>query len=305
MPRATKDELSAFLMVAKEKSFTRASEKLGLSSSALSHSMRSLEERLGVRLLNRTTRSVAPTEVGEHLIETIAPHIEAIDIQLAAISNMSSQPSGTIRITAGEHPAETVLSPAIAAILPKYPDIKVEIMSDSSLLNIVSERFDAGVRMGDMVERDMVAVRIGPDIRVAIVGSPAYFHKTGIPKKPKDLLKHNCITMRSQTSGVLYSWELLSEEGGRMLHLKVDGQMVVNSARLAHKAALNGVGIACLPEHYVMNSVQSGKLIQIMDEQCPTYPGYYLYYPSPTRRQPTPAFSLLLKELQKRANDYK
>ncbi|MER8487829.1 LysR family transcriptional regulator [Mesorhizobium australicum] len=296
MPRDNLNELTAFLAVAREKSFTRAAAKLGVSQSALSHALRSLEERLGVRLLTRTTRSVSPTEAGERLARTVGPRLDEIESELAALSALREKPAGTIRITAGEHSADTVLWPAIARLLPQYPDIRVEIVVDYGLTDIVAGRYDAGVRLGEQVARDMITVRIGPDMRMAVVGSPAYFARRPKPRTPQDLTDHNCINLRLPTHGGLYAWEF--EKAGRELKVRVDGQLIFNTAGLRMNAVLAGVGLAYLPEDQVTAHLADGRLLRLMADWCPPFPGYHLYYPS--RRQATPAFTLLLDALRYR-----
>ncbi|MER9845091.1 LysR family transcriptional regulator [Mesorhizobium australicum] len=296
MPRDNLNELTAFLAVAREKSFTRAAAKLSVSQSALSHALRSLEERLGVRLLTRTTRSVSPTEAGERLARTVGPRLDEIESELAALSALREKPAGTIRITAGEHSADTVLWPAIARLLPQYPDIRVEIVVDYGLTDIVAGRYDAGVRLGEQVARDMIAVRIGPDMRMAVVGSPAYFARRPKPRTPQDLTDHNCINLRLPTHGGLYAWEF--EKAGRELKVRVDGQLIFNTAGLRMNAVLAGVGLAYLPEDQVTAHLADGRLLRLMADWCPPFPGYHLYYPS--RRQATPAFTLLLDALRYR-----
>ncbi|MBZ9775665.1 LysR family transcriptional regulator [Mesorhizobium sp. CO1-1-8] len=296
MPRDNLNELTAFLAVAREESFTRAAAKLGVSQSALSHTVRALEERLGVRLLTRTTRSVSPTEAGERLVRTIGPRLDEIESELTALSALREKPAGTIRITAGEHAADAILWPALAKFLPDYPDIKVEIIVDYSLTDIVAGRFDAGVRLGEQVARDMVAVRIGPDMRMAVVGSPAYFAKWPQPRTPQDLTTHNCINLRLPTYGGLYAWEF--EKAGRELKVRVEGQLVFNTAALRMNAVLAGLGLAYLPEEQVTAHLADGRLVRVLADWCAPFPGYHLYYPS--RRQATPAFSLMVDALRYR-----
>ncbi|RWO69939.1 LysR family transcriptional regulator [Mesorhizobium sp.] len=296
MPRDNLNELTAFLAVAREESFTRAAAKLGVSQSALSHTVRALEERLGVRLLTRTTRSVSPTEAGERLARTVGPRLDEIEAEIAALSALREKPAGTIRITAGEHAADAILWPALAKFLPDYPDIKVEIIVDYSLTDIVAERFDAGVRLGEQVARDMIAVRIGPDMRMAVVGSPAYFAKWPKPRTPQDLTTHNCINLRLPTYGGLYAWEF--EKAGRELKVRVEGQLVFNTAALRMNAVLAGLGLAYLPEEQVTAHLADGRLVRVLADWCAPFPGYHLYYPS--RRQATPAFSLLVDALRYR-----
>ncbi|MCF6121965.1 LysR family transcriptional regulator [Mesorhizobium sp. M7A.F.Ca.CA.001.07.2.1] len=296
MPRDNLNELTAFLAVAREESFTRAAAKLGVSQSALSHTVRALEERLGVRLLTRTTRSVSPTEAGERLARTVGPRLDEIEAEIAALSALREKPAGTIRITAGEHAADAILWPALAKFLPDYPDIKVEIIVDYSLTDIVAERFDAGVRLGEQVARDMIAVRIGPDMRMAVVGSPAYFAKWPKPRTPQDLTTHNCINLRLPTYGGLYAWEF--EKAGRELKVRVEGQLVFNTSALRMNAVLAGLGLAYLPEEQVTAHLADGRLVRVLADWCAPFPGYHLYYPS--RRQATPAFSLLVDALRYR-----
>jgi len=294
MARQNVNDLVAFLAVTRERSFTRAAAKLGVSQSALSHTVRGLEERLGLRLLTRTTRSVAPTEAGERLVQTVGPRFDEIDAELAALSALREKPAGTIRITAGEHAAETVLWPALATLLPRYPDIKVEVIVDNGLTDIVAERYDAGVRLGEQVARDMIAVRIGADWRIAVVGAPSYFAKRTDPKRPQDLTAHDCINMRLPTYGGLFPWEF--EKRGRELKVRVEGPLVFNTIALRLNAALAGLGLAYLPEDVVRTHVAEGRLIQVLADWCAPWSGYHLYYPS--RRQPTPAFAVLVDALR-------
>ena len=296
MPRDNLNELTAFLAVARERSFTRAAARLGVSQSALSHTLRALEERLGVRLLTRTTRSVSPTEAGERLARSIGPRLDEIEMELAALSALREKPAGTIRITAGEHAADAVLWPAIARLLPDYPDIRIEIIVDYGLTDIVAERYDAGVRLGEQVARDMIAVRIGPDMRMAVVGAPAYFAARPKPRAPQDLTTHNCINLRLPTYGGLYAWEF--EKADRELKVRVEGQLVFNTAALRLNAVLAGLGLAYLPEDQVTTYLADGRLVRALADWCPPFPGYHLYYPS--RRQATPAFSLLVDALRYR-----
>ncbi len=296
MPRENLNDLLAFLAVARERSFTRAAAQLGVSQSALSHTIRGLEERLGLRLLTRTTRSVAPTEAGERLILSIGPRLEEIDAELAALSALRDKPAGTVRITVGEHSADTVLWPAVAKLMPDYPDIRVEIIVDYTLTDIVAERYDAGVRLGEQVAKDMIAVRIGPDMRMAVVGSPAYFARRPPPRTPQDLTVHNCINMRLPTYGGLYAWEF--ERDGRELKVRVEGQLVFNTGALRLNAVLDGLGLAYMPEDQVRDHVAAGRLIRVLEDWCAPFPGYHLYYTS--RRQCSPALSLLIDALRYR-----
>ena len=292
--RGNVNNLLAFLAVTKEGSFTRAAAKLGVSQSALSHTIRGLEERLGLRLLTRTTRRVAPTEVGERLLRTVGPRFDEIDAELAALSELREKPAGTIRITTVEYAAESILWPALVKLLPQYPDIKVEIIVDYGLTDIVAERYDAGVRLGEQVAKDMIAVRIGPDFRMAVVGAPSYFTRRSRPKKPQDLTAHDCINLRLPTYGGLYAWEF--EKNGRELKVRVEGQLVFNGSTPMLKAALAGFGLAYLPEDLVQADLAKGRLIRVLTDWCPPFSGYHLYYPS--RRQPTPAFALLVDALR-------
>jgi DNA-binding transcriptional LysR family regulator len=296
MPRTDLNDIVAFLAVARERSFTRAAAQLGVSQSALSQTLRGLEGRLGLRLLTRTTRSVAPTEAGERLLRAAGPHLEEIEAELTALSELRDKPSGTIRITAHDHAIRAVLWPALEKLLPDYPDIKVEIAIDYGLTDIVAERYDAGVRTGEMVAKDMIAVRIGPDMRSAVVGAPSYFAKRPKPKTPQDLTTHSCINLRLPTHGGLYAWEF--EKGKRDLRVRVDGQLVFNGTAPMLDAALAGVGLAYVPEDSVQAHLADGRLIRVLTDWCPPYPGYHLYYPS--RRQPTPAFTLLVDALRYR-----
>lgn len=296
MPRENFNDLLAFLAVAKARSFTKAAALLGVSQSALSHTVRGLEERLGLRLLTRTTRSVAPTEAGERLLRAAGPRIEEIEAELAALSALREKPAGTIRITAHDHAVRAVLWPALEKLLPNYPEIRVEIVIDYGLTDIVAERFDAGVRTGEMVAKDMVAVRIGPDMRSAVVGAPSYFARRARPKTPQDLTMHACINLRLPTHGGLYAWEF--EKGGREIRARVEGQLVFNGTAPMLDAALSGFGLAYVPEDTVRAHLADGRLIRVLADWCPPYPGYHLYYPS--RRQPTQAFSLLVNALRYR-----
>jgi DNA-binding transcriptional LysR family regulator len=297
MARTDLNDIVAFLAVAQERSFTRAAATLGVSQSALSQTVRGLEARLGLRLLTRSTRSVAPTEAGERLLRAAGPRLEEINAELAALSELRDKPSGTIRITAHDHAVKTVLWPTLEKFLPEYPDIKVEIAIDYGLTDIVAERYDAGVRSGEMVAKDMVAVRIGPDMRSAVVGAPSYFAKRPKPKTPQDLTAQTCINLRLPTYGGLYAWEF--ERGRRRaLRVRVEGQLVFNGTAPMLDAALAGFGLAYLPEDNVREHLADGRLIRVLADWCPPYPGYHLYYPS--RRQPTPAFALLIDVLRYR-----
>ena len=297
MQKETAADLVAFLVIAREQSFTRAAAQLGVSQSALSQTMRGLEARIGVRLLTRTTRRVSPTEAGERLLRTVAQHYAEVDAELQAVADLRDKPSGTIRLTATENAAASVLLPALARFLPKYPDVKVEIVVDVGLTDIVAERFDAGVRFGETVAGGMIAVRIAPDARMAVVASPSYFANHGSPKTPQDLPAHNCINLRLPTRGGLYAWEF--ERNGREVNVRVEGQLVFGSAPLILDAARAGLGLGYLPEEQVRGDLKSGRLVRALADWCPPFSGYHLYYPS--RRQPTQAFALLVEALRYRA----
>jgi DNA-binding transcriptional LysR family regulator len=294
MSRENLNDLVAFLAVAKERSFTKAAAQLGVSQSALSHTIRRFEERLGLRLLARSTRSVAPTEAGERLLRAAEPRLDEIDAELSALSALRDTPSGTIRITAHDHAVRAVLWPALATLLPDYPAIRVEIVIDYGLTDIVAERYDAGVRSGEMVAKDMIAVRIGPDMRSAVVASPSYFAGRPRPKRPQDLTTHSCINLRLPTHGGLYAWEF--EKGGREVRVRVEGQLVFNASAPMLDAALAGFGLAYVSEDSVQAHLSDGRLVRVLADWCPAYPGYHLYYPS--RRQQTPAFALLVHALR-------
>jgi DNA-binding transcriptional LysR family regulator len=286
----------AFLAVAREWSFTKAAARLGVSQSALSHTMRALEARLGVRLLTRTTRRVAPTEAGERLLHTLGPRFEEIEAALAAVSELREKPAGTIRISATEHAADAVLLPKLGKLLRDYPDIKVEIAIDYGLTDIVAQRFDAGVRSGEQVAKDMIAVRIGPDRSLAIVGAPSYFRKRLEPMRPHDLINHNCINLRLPTHGSLFAWEF--QKGGRELKVRVDGQLIFNTSAQMLSAALAGYGLACVPEGTAQPHISKGQLKRVLTDWCPPFSGYHLWYPS--RRQSSAAFALVVEALRYR-----
>lgn len=292
------NDLAAFAVVARERSFTRAAAKIGVSQSALSQTIKALEERLGLRLLTRTTRSVSPTEAGERLLQTVAPRFEEIETEIASLSELRDTPAGTVRITAGEHPALSVLQPALKRFLPSYPDINVEIIIDYGLTDIVSEGFDAGVRMGEQIAKDMIAVKIGPQLRMAVVASPGYFSCRPIPRSPQDLALHSLINMRLPTYGGLSAWDL--ERDGREVNVRGEGQLVFNSLALRLKSALDGLGIAYLPEDQVLSHVAEGRLVRVLEDWCPWFPGYHLYYPS--RRHASPALALLVDILRHRGD---
>jgi DNA-binding transcriptional LysR family regulator len=296
MPRQNFNDLLAFRAVARERSFTRAAAQIGVSPSALSHTIRRLEERLGLRLLTRTTRSVAPTEAGERLLGAIGPHFDGIEAELAALTELRDRPAGTIRITTGMHAAQTILWPALARILADYPDVRAEISVDAGFVDIVAERFDAGIRLGETVAQDMIAVRIGPDLRMATVAAPSYFAEHTPPRTPHDLGRHNCINLRFPTHGGVYTWEF--ERAGRALNVRVEGQLIVNDAEMARRAALDGSGMAFLPEDHVQADIDNGRLVRVLEHWTPPFAGYHLYYPS--RRHQSPAFALLVEALRYR-----
>ena len=294
MPRTDLDDLQAFLAVAREQSFTRAAARLGVSQSALSQALRGLEARLGLRLLVRTTRRVAPTEVGERLLRTLGPRFEEIDAELQAVREFREKPAGTIRITATEYATESVLLPKLAKLLRDYPDIQVEIAIDYGLADIVAERYDAGVRSGAQVAKGMIAMRIGPDLRMAVVGAPSYFASRPEPNKPQELIAHNCINLRLPSHGGVYAWEF--ERGARERKVRVEGQLVFNTTLPMLDAAIAGLGLAYVPEGLAMPHLATGRLKRVLEDWCPPYSGYHLYYPS--RRQPSPAFALLVEALR-------
>ncbi|MGA9853738.1 MAG: LysR family transcriptional regulator [Gammaproteobacteria bacterium] len=290
MPRENLNDLLVLVAVARERSFTRAAAKLGLSQSALSHTIRGLEARLGIRLLTRTTRSVSPTEAGQHLLQHLRPRFEEIEAELLALGEFRDKPAGTIRITTGGHAADTILWPKLAKFLPGYPDIKVQIIVDYGLTDIVTQRYDAGVRLGEQVAKDMIAVRIGPNFRMTVVGTPAYFTKHSPPKTPQDLTDHNCINLWLPTYGAPYAWEF--EKGRRELKVRVEGQWVFNDSNRILTATLAGFGLAYLPEDMVQTHLDTGRLKRVLEDWCLPFPGYHLYYPS--RRQHSKAFALLV-----------
>lgn len=294
MAKIDLNHLSALIVVARERSFTRAAAQLGISQSALSHTIRKLEEGLGVRLLMRSTRGVSPTDAGERMLANIAPLYQGIEAELSAVSELRDKPSGTIRITAHDHAASKVLWPRLATLLPRYPDIKVEVSIDYGLTDIVGERFDAGIRCGDIVARDMIALRIAPDMRMAVAGAPSYFARRPPPQSPHDLAAHDCINLRLPTHGALSSWELAKD--GKTSQWQVDGQCVFNTTPQKLAAALDGCGLAYLPEDMIQDHVAAGRLVAVLESWWPTLPGYHLYYPS--RRQHSAAFALVVDALR-------
>jgi DNA-binding transcriptional LysR family regulator len=294
MARDNINDILVFIAVARERSFTRAAAKLGMSQSALSHIVRGLEERLGVRLLTRTTRSVSPTEAGERLLQNVGPRLEEIDAEITAITDLGDKPAGTVRITAIDHVIDTVLWPRIAPLLPQYPELHIEISSDYRLVDIAAERFDIGVRHGDQVEKDMIAVRLTADVPMRIVGAPAYFARRPAPASLQDLMTHNCINLRLASSGGLYAWELLHD--GQPIEARVRGQAVFTNVHHMLAAALDGVGVTFLPESLVAPHVQAGRLVSVMEDWCPSFPGLHAYYPS--RRHSSRALGLVIDALR-------
>ncbi|CUX07788.1 LysR substrate-binding domain-containing protein [Agrobacterium tumefaciens] len=296
MPQENFNDLAAFVTVAREQSFTRAAVKLGVSQSALSQTVRGLEERLGLRLLTRTTRRVSPTAAGERLLQTAGPRFDEIQSELSALSDMRDKPAGTVRITAGEHAAISVLAPALDKILPNYPDINVEITVDYGLTDIVAERYDAGVRLGEQLAKDMIAVKIAPEMRMAVVGAPSYFRQNPWPEVPEDLTAHNCIQIRMPTYGNILFWEF--EKDGHELKVRVEGQLVFNNIAMRLDAAKRGLGLAYMPEDIVAEDIAKGTLIRVLEDWCAPFSGYHLYYPN--RRHASPAFALVVDALRYR-----
>ena len=296
MARTDLNQLAWFQAVAQERSFTKAAARLGIAQSTLSHTIKQLEARMGIRLLTRTTRNVAPTAAGERLLQTITPRIAEIEEEIAALTALGDKPSGTIRLTLSDHALESIVWPKLKPVLKTYPNISVELILDSSFRNIVEEGFDAGVRLGESVEKDMIAVRIGPDWRLVAVASPGYLDAHGVPEQPRDLVRHICINMRYETSGGLYAWEF--GKNGQELRVRVDGQLTFNNSYAMIDAAINGYGIAYVPENIVEQQIASGVLIQVLDDWSPFFDGYFLYYP--TRRQNLTVFKLIVDALRHR-----
>lgn len=295
MKREDLSDLTLFAAVVEHGGFTGAARKLGLSQSAISHTIRRLEARLGIRLLARTTRSVAPTEAGKQLLEILQPALESIDARLADVKQKTERPAGTIRITASDHAAETVVWPALDRLTTAYPEVVVELNVENGLVDIVSDRFDAGIRLGEELSKDMIAVRIGPDMRMAVVATPDYFARRGTPSVPQDLAQHNCINMRFESGG-LYAWEF--EKDGRETRSRVDGQWILNSTSLITRTILAGQGVGMQLENSVLPMIEDGRLVRVLEDWCPPFPGYHLYYPS--RRQASLAFRLLIEALKYR-----
>jgi DNA-binding transcriptional LysR family regulator len=296
MLRENVTDLLAFLAVARERSFTKAAAKLGMSQSGLSHTIRGLEERLGVRLLTRTTRSVSPTPEGERLLTSIGPRFEDIEGELHALTDLKEKPAGTIRITSEDFAIDHVLWPKLRKVLHEYPDIKVEFVIDYGLTDIVAGRFDAGVRLGEMVSQGMIATKISPEQRLIVIGSPDYLERKPAPATPQELTGHNCINLRLPTRGGLYAWEF--EKDGQELRVRVDGQMTCNGVTQIMAMAIDGFGLGFIPEGLAITEIEAGRLVQVLGDWCPYYPGYHLYYPS--RRQASAAFTVVLDALRER-----
>jgi DNA-binding transcriptional LysR family regulator len=296
MERINLNNVAAFVVVARERSFTRAAAQLGLSQSSLSHTISALEAKLGMRLLTRTTRGVSPTEAGERLLATVGPYCEGIEAELASLSEDRDKPAGTVRISSHDHAVRTILWPKLSRLLPAYPDLKVEFSIHYGLIDIVAERFDAGVRVGDQVAKDMIAMRISPDFNMTVVGSPSYFSTRKAPALPQDLTGHNCINLRLPTHGGLYAWEF--KKDGQEMSVHVQGQVILNTSAEIVTAALEGYGLAYVPQDVADKHIAAGDLVQVLDDWRPTYPGYHLYYPS--RRNASPAFLLVLEALRLR-----
>lgn len=288
------NDLLSFVAVAREGTFTRAAAQLGVTQSALSQSISGLEARLQIRLLTRTTRSVSPTAAGERLLNAIGNRFDEIEAELDELLALRDKPSGTVRITCGDHIQRTLLLPRLTPLLLEYPDIKVEFDINYGFRDIVADRFDAGVRLGDTIDKDMIAVPIGPPVRMAVVAAPAYFAAHPKPRSPRDLVDHNCINMRMQSGGGLYAWDFQRKD--RHVNVRVDGQLIFNTSPNIVDAALAGLGIAWLPEEEFAPHIEEGRLLRVLENWCPLFPGYYLYYPN--RRQPSPAFSLVVDALR-------
>lgn len=287
-------DLVAFVSVARESSFTRAAARLGMSQSTLSYTIKALEERLGVRLVTRTTRSVSLTEAGQQLYEQAGRHLDGIDMALSGLNTFREKPTGTIRISTSDHAADTVLQNTLRTFLPAYPDIRVELVVDNALSDIVADRCDAGIRLGERLAHDMIAVRIGPAIKMSAVATPEYFLRYGVPVRPEDLVNHRCLALRLETHGEIYAWEFIRD--GKAVNVRPDGQIISNSPQEITRYCLQGTGIACMPEAYFKTAIAEGRLQRVLEDWCQPYDGYYLYYPS--RRQPTQAFALLLSALR-------
>lgn len=296
MRREDLNDLLWFVAVAEERSFTKAAAKLGTSQSTLSHTIKKLEASMGLRLLTRTTRSVAPTDAGERLLRSMAPRIQEIETDIAGLMELRDKPSGTVRITLSDYALEDLVWPKLRPVLSRYPDIRLELGRDNAMRNIVEDRFDAGIRLGEAIDKDMIAVRIGPDWRMVVVGSPAYFAAHPIPVAPMELVAHDCINMRQTTAGGLYAWEF--EKDGRQLRVRVEGRLTFNSSYPMVDAAASGYGIGYIPESLVSEHIAAGRLVQVLDDWSPLFAGFFLYYPS--RRQASPAFSVVADALRYR-----
>ncbi len=296
MEKTDFNQLTWFRIVAEERSFTRAAARIGVVQSTLSHAIKQLETRMGIRLLTRTTRNVSTTPAGERLLKTITPRMAEIEDEIAALMAFRDRPSGSIRLTLSDHALESVVWPKLKPVLKDYPDISVELILDSTFRNIVEEGFDAGVRLGESVEKDMIAVRIGPDWRLVAVASPGYLAEHGVPERPQDLVRHVCINMRHETAGGLYAWEF--EKDGQELRVRVDGQLTFNNSYAMIDAAMSGYGVAYVPENIVERQIAAGSLVRVLDEWSPFFDGYFLYYPS--RRQNLPAFKVIVDALRYR-----
>jgi len=297
MARNDLNDLLTFRAIATERSFTRAAARLGVSTSAVSHALRGLEERIGIRLLNRTTRSVVPTDAGERLLRTVSALVDGLEAELASLGELRDRPSGNIRITTSAHAARTILEPALLPLLAAHPDLSVELSADAGFVDIVAERFDAGVRLGETVAQDMIAVQIGPDLRMAAAASPQYLERCPPPKTPDDLGAHNCVNLRFPTYGGLYAWEF--EKDGRALNVRVEGQLTVNDTALALQAAMDGLGIGCITNNQMLPLIAEGRLVRVLEDWCPPFPGYHLYYPS--RRQHSSGFAAIIAALRYRS----
>lgn len=294
MNRDDLNDMLWFMAVAEERSFTKAAAKLGTSQSTVSHTIKHLEARLGLRLLTRTTRSVSPTEAGERLLRALTPRIQDIETDIDALMAFRDKPSGMVRMTLSDHALNWIVWPRLRPLLQDYPDIRLELNIDNGFRNIVEERFDAGVRLGESVDKDMIAIRISPDWRLVAVASPSYLATHPAPQSPQDLVAHNCINHRQSRAGGLYAWEF--EKDGRELRVRVDGQLILNSSLAMVDAASSGLGIAYVPEDAVVREIQSGRLVQVLDDWSPAFSGYYLYYPS--RHQNSPAFTVIANALR-------
>lgn len=296
MVRRNLNDLLSFVTVAREGNFTRAAARLGVTQSALSQAIRGLETRLGIRLLTRTTRSVSLTAAGERLLKAIGHRFDEIEAELDELTELRDKPAGTVRITCGDHVLHAILLPRLTPLLQEYPDIKLEFDVNYGFRDIVADRFDAGVRLGNTIDKDMIAVPIGPPLRLAVVASPAYFSRHPRPESPQDLMAHRCINQRMPTFGGLYVWDF--ERNGRQVNVRVDGPLIFNTTQPQVDAALAGLGVTLLPEDELMPHIEAGRLVRVLEDWCPAFTGYHLYYPS--RRQPSPAFSLVVDALRLR-----